>query len=378
VVKRTSLKLMVSAACAAVVVLTPYSLHADSYTQFNLVSDIPGLAAHTDSNLINPWGVSFTATSPFWVSNQGRGTATLYDGAGNANTLVVTIPGGTGPVSGPTGQVANPGPGFLVNGNPARFIFDNLNGTISGWNGGTSAVMTVPSTGAIYTGLAFNSVGSASFLYAADATGGVRVFDSTWTNVDNTIFAGKFVDPNLPAGFTPYNIQSVGSNIYVTYAQLNSQGDPMPGGYVDLYDASGNLVRRVAGGGVLFGPWGVTIAPANFGAFSNDLLIGNFGSGEITVYDPLTGLFLGTINGENGQPLVNSGLWALATRTGGTNDDVNAVYFTAGIGDEDHGLFGKITAPTVPEPATIFQMGSGVTVLVAGIYRRRKAFVRSR
>jgi len=369
--KQTSSKILAGAACAAVIALTSSSLRADSYTQLNLVSDVPGVAAHTDPNLVNPWGVSFSGTSPFWISNQGTGTATLYDGAGNINPLVVTIPAGGIP-SGPTGQVFNPGGGFLVNGAPARFIFDNLNGSISGWNGGATASTTVPSTGAIYTGLAFNTVGSASFLYAADATGGVRVFDSTWTNVSSTTFAGKFLDPTLPAGFTPYNIQSVGSNIYVTYAQLNAEGDPMPGGYVDLYDASGNLIRRVAGGGPLFGPWGVTIAPANFGSFSNDLLIGNFGSGEITVYDPLTGLFLGTINGENGQPLVNSGLWALATRTGGTNNDVNAVYFTAGIGDEDHGLFGKITAPTVPEPATLIQMGSGLTALAAGIYRRRR------
>jgi uncharacterized protein (TIGR03118 family) len=149
----------------------------------------------------------------------------------------------------------------------------------------------------------------------------------------------------------------------------------MPGGYVDIFDANGNFIRRATLNGPLFAPWGLTIAPANFGSFSNDLLIGNFGNGEILAYDPLTGTFLGTINGDNGQPIVNERLWALATRTGGTNDDLNAVYFTAGIGGEQHGLFGKLDVSAVPEPATVVEMGSGVAALMMGLYRRRKAMM---
>jgi uncharacterized protein (TIGR03118 family) len=358
---------------ASAMFATPLTL-ADTFVQTNLVSDIPGVAAHTDSNLVNPWGVSFSGTSPFWVSNQGTGTSTLYDGAGNANQLVVSIPGSASGPSGPTGQVFNSsGAGFLINGTSARFIFDNLNGTISGWNGvGTNAVVEVPSTGAIFTGLAFNSTGGANFLYAADSTGKVQVFDSTWTNVTGTTFAGKFVDPSAQPGFVPFNVQSVGSNVYVTYAQIGPGGAPAPGGYVDIFDANGNFIRRATVGGPLFAPWGLTIAPSGFGAFSNDLLIGNFGDGEILVYDPLTGVFLGTINGPDGQPIVNERLWALATRTGGTNDDLNAVYFTAGIGAEEHGLFGKLDLAPVPEPATMLSMGSGLMALAAGVYRRRK------
>jgi uncharacterized protein (TIGR03118 family) len=351
-----------------------HSLRADTFTQTNLVSDIPGMAAHTDPNLVNPWGVSFTGTSPFWVSNQGSGNTTLYDGAGNPQALVVTIPGSATPPTGPTGQVANSGSGFLINGSSARFIFDNLNGTISGWNGvGTTAVQVASTPGAVYTGLAFNSTGGANFLYAANSTGGINVFDSSWTNVSGTTFAGKFVDPNAQAGFTPFNVQSVGANVYVTYAQVGPGGSPMPGGYVDIFDANGNFIRRATNGGPLFAPWGLTIAPSGFGSFSNDLLIGNFGNGEILVYDPLTGTFLGTINGDNGQPIVNSALWALATRTGGANSDLNAVYFTAGIGGEEHGLFGKLDVSAVPEPATVVEMGSGLFALAAGLYRRRKA-----
>jgi len=351
---------------------------ADSFTQTNLVSDIPGLAAHTDSNLINPWGVSFSGTSPFWVSNQGTGTSTLYDGAGNANPLVVTIPGSAGGPTGPTGQVFNSsGTGFLINGSSARFIFDNLNGSISGWNGvGTTAAVTVPSAaGTIYTGLAFNTAGGSNYLYAANSVGSINVFDSTWANVTGTTFAGKFVDPNAQAGFVPFNVQSVGANVYVTYAQLGPGGTPLPGGYVDIFDASGNFIRRATVSGPLFAPWGLTIAPTGFGSFSGDLLIGNFGNGEILAYDPLTGVFLGTINDANGNPIINERLWALATRTGGANNDLSAVYFTAGIGGEQHGLFGKLDVTPVPEPATLIETGSGLAAFAMAMIRRRKALL---
>ncbi len=356
---RYSLDRLATAAFASVLIFAPALLHADSFTQTNLVSNVPGMAAVTDANLKNPWGVSFSATSPFWVSNQVTGNATLYNGVGAITPLVVTIPGGS-----PTGQVNNAaGAGtFLVNGTAASFIFDTLNGTIAGWNGGATAVQMASTPGAVYTGLAMGTSGGSPFIYAADASGSIHVFNSSWTDVTGTTFAGKFVDPNAIAGFTPYNIQLIGSSLYVTYAGAS-------GGYIDVFDTSGNFIKRFTTGGLLNSPWGLVIAPAGFGSFGNDLLVGNEHSGEILAYDPNSGSFLGTINGPNGQPLVNDGLWALEVRTGGTGSDLNAVYFTAGINEENDGLFGKIDP--VPEPATIFETASGVIGLLLLRFRRR-------
>jgi uncharacterized protein (TIGR03118 family) len=209
---------------------------ADSFTQTNLVANTPGIAAHTDPNLINAWGISFSATSPFWVSDQGSGLATLYDGAGNINSLVVSIPGSPTPPSGPTGTVFNGTTGFNLNGSPARFIFDTLNGTIAAWNSGTAATTVATTPGAVYTGLALASSGSANYLYAADSNGHINVFDTNFNNVTATTFAGKFVDPNPIAGYTPFNVQTVGNSLYVTYAQIGARGVAVPGstGYVDI------------------------------------------------------------------------------------------------------------------------------------------------
>src|SRR5450756_1804813 len=196
--------------CTLALMCPATHLRADSFAQVNLVSDISGLAANTDPNLKNPWGVAFSATSPFWVSNQATGTSTLYSGTGAPAALVVTIPGSV-PPTGPTGQVFNSGSGFLVNGAPARFIFDTLSGTLAGWNAGTTASVQATTAGAIYTGLALNNIGSSTFLYAADSTGHIRVFDSTWAPIS---LPSAFVDPNLPAGLVPFNIQSEGVNLY--------------------------------------------------------------------------------------------------------------------------------------------------------------------
>ncbi len=350
--------------CTLALAFAPAFARADSFTQTNLVSDIPGLGKTTDANLINPWGVSFNATSPFWTSNQGTGTATLFDGAGNINALVVTIPGVAAPPTGPTGTVFNSGTGFtLSNGNSAVFVFDTLNGTIVGWNGGigTTGQVMATTTGAVYTGLAEASNGVSTLLYAANSApgGGINVFNSSWTP---TTVSGGFHDPNLPAGFVPFNIQAINGNLFVTYAQLGPGGVAMPGGFVDEFDANGNLLHRIASGGSLFAPWGVVIAPAGFGSLANDILIGNFGNGEILAFDPTTFAFVNTVDGSNGLPITNDNLWALETRTGGTNDNLNAVYFTAGINGEKDGLFGELTA-TAPEPSTIVGTASGLIAL---------------
>jgi uncharacterized protein (TIGR03118 family) len=361
---------LVKTACALALWFAPAFALADSYTQTNLVSNVPGLANTTDPNLINPWGVAFSATSPFWTSNQGSGTATLFDGAGNINPLVVTIPGVTTGPSGPTGQVFNTfTTGFtLPKGGSASFIFDTLNGTIVAWNGGSGTLGQVVATtpGAIYTGLAQASNGTSTFLYAANSApgGGINVFNSNWAPITPS---GTFTDPNLPAGLVPFNVQTLNGNLYVTYAALGPGGAPMSGGVVDEYDANGNFIKRIASGGSLFAPWGIVFAPSGFGEFSNDLLIGNFGNGEILAYNPTTDAFLGTLDGTNGQPLVNGALWALETRTGGANVNTSAVYFTAGINDEQGGLFGEITE--TPEPTTIFGTATGLIALALAKFR---------
>ena len=360
-------KLFVRAGCglplAVFLVAGPRVCLADSFLQTNLVSDVAGLARVTDANLKNPWGVSFSATSPFWISNQGTGTSTLYDGAGTKIPLTVKIPGGTAP-TGPTGQVFNGTTSFVLpDGKSAPFIFDTLNGTIAGWNGGagTTAVQVASTPGAIYTGLALANAGSSNYLYAADSTGQIRVFDSSFKAVTLT---GNFSDPHAIAGYVPFNIQLLNSKLYVTYAQLTAQGTGLPGGYVDVFDTSGNFSKRLATGGALDAPWGLAMAPAGFGSLANDLLVGNFGNGEILAYDSSTGAYVKTLTGEDGKPLVNDFLWALETRTGGTNNDLNAVYFTAGINNQSDGLFGEITATPEPASGVLLMLGMGPLALL--------------
>jgi len=329
-------------ASALALLLLPAAFGA-AYFQTNLTSDIPGLAANTDPNLRNPWGVAFSATSPFWVSDQASGLSTLYNGAGAPQALVVTIPPPSTPPGGPTGVIFNSTAGFGITGGPATFVFSTLAGTIAAWRGGTSASIAFAATdGAVYTGLATGSVGANNFLYAADSRNGkIDVLDSSF---QKTTLPGSFTNPNVPSGFTPYNVQNIGGKLYVTYEQRNA-----PGGFVSVFDTNGNLLQSITDAH-LDEPWGVALAPSGFGMFANDLLIGNFGDGTINAFDPSTGAFLGVLTGANGNPIANPGLWALEFRAPGSGFNPNTLFFTAGINNEVNGLFGTIQA--VPEPRT--------------------------
>ena len=351
---------------------------ANSFLQTNLVSNIPGLAKFTDPDLVNPWGISHSPTSPFWVSDNGTGLSTLYNGAGVKQGLVVTIPppaGGT-PPSAPTGQVFNGTGSFQVNaGLPALFIFATEDGTISGWNPAanpTIAILKVDNSGsgAVYKGLAIGNNGAGDFLYAANFTGNrIDIFDSNFAPAS---LPGSFIDPNLPSGYAPFNIQNLGGQLFVTYAVQNGKDD-QPGsgnGIVDVFDTSGNFVKRlISNGGALNSPWGLEIAPAGFGDFAGDLLVGNFGDGLINVYDPVSGIFIDNLKGIDGKPIAIDGLWGLIVGNGGNGGDINTLYFTAGPNDEANGLFGSL-APA-PLPGSLLLLGSGLLGLLAG---RKKFF----
>jgi uncharacterized protein (TIGR03118 family) len=322
--------------------------HANVYKKRNLVSDLDGVARITDPNLVNPWGLTFGPTTPAWVADNGADVTTLYSGGVRKSIpvivpLVVGIPGGA-----PTGAVFNPTNGFEVNGAPARFIFDSEAGTITAWNPGTpggQAVTKATTPGAIYKGLTMASKGNAPMLYAANFHAGkIDVFNDAFAPVT---LPGGFVDPNLPAGFAPFNVQEIAGRLVVAYAKQDPKAeDEVAGaglGYVDVFDTSGHLIRRLVSQGKLDAPWGLALAPRHFGQFSGDLLVGNFGDGAINAYDPRTGAFEGSLMNKDGNQIKIDGLWALRFGNGVIGTPTSLL-FTAGIGDEAHGLFGEIVA----------------------------------
>jgi len=332
---------------------SPSAIPVTKYSVQNLVSDIPGLAAQTDPNLTNPWGIALNSSGPFWISNNHSGRSTLYNGTGQpfpvASALVVTIPGGS-----PTAQVFNGTPVFeLASGNPALFLFATESGTIAGWNSAVDpvnakVVVDKSSSGAVYKGLALGANGSGPLLYAANFNAGtIDVFDGAYQPVT---VSGAFSDSTIPSGFAPFNIRKIGHSLYVTYAQQDgAKHDDVsaPGnGFINVFDMDGNLLRRLVSNGALNSPWGVTLAPDFFGDYSNTLLVGNFGDGTINAFDPFTGNYLGTLQDANGNPINVSGLWGLEFGNGRDGGDANTLYFAAGIANggsvEDHGLFGSI------------------------------------
>jgi len=381
---RASLASVLTAALAVLTVASAAPVAA-AYVQTNLVSNIQGVAAFTDANLKNPWGISSSPTSPFWISNNGTGTSTLYNGAGQPfpvnNPLVVTIP--PSPGSTPTGQVFNGGSGFeLAPGQPARFLFATEAGTIAGWNPATNptnALIEVNNggTGASYKGLAIGNNASGDFLYAANfGNGKIDVFDSGFAAAS---LAGSFTDPNLPSGYAPFNIQNLNGTLYVTYALVGQGGDDVPGagnGIVDAFDTNGNLIKRVVTGGALNSPWGLALAPAAFGEFGGALLVGNFGDGLINAFNPTTGTPLGTLRDATNNPIANDGLWGLHFGNGGNGGSLNTLYFTAGPNNEADGLFGSIAA--VPEPASLALVVAGLLAAMVGGKPRELAPVRVR
>jgi uncharacterized protein (TIGR03118 family) len=314
----------------------------NAYAVHPLVSNVAGMAPHTDPNLVNAWGLTAGPTSPWWVADNGTNVSTLYRADGSIIPLVVQVP------THPTGTV------FWATGTRARFVFDTEAGQVRGWlpaYGNQTVVLADRSgVGAIYKGLALATTTAGDRFYAADFHNGrVDVFDASFNLVTA---AGAFVDSDLPSGYAPFGIQTIGSRIFVTYAEqgpgavdeVHGQGK----GFVDAYDTSGALLTRVAQHGQLNAPWGLALAPANFGRFSGDLLVGNFGDGQINAYEEMAnGRFehRGELRGTDGKPISIDGLWALQFGHGSANNGpTNTLFFTAGPNDESDGLFGSITA----------------------------------
>jgi len=402
--------LIVSFAAVGGVLGTAAPARADAYQLTDIVTDdnanltALGFAPATkeDSNFVNPWGVSFSpTTSPFWISDNGTGLASLYRAIGVQVTppspVTVAPPGGAPPgfTAAPTGQVNNQTSGFVVTeggkSGAAAFIFATEDGTISGWNPGVDPANSVllkdnsgGGNGAVYKGLAI-SPGPNGLLYAANfrasaGAGTVEVYDQTMKLV-NTI-----TDSTLPKGYAPFNVQVLNGKLYVTFALQDpskNNHDDLSGaghGFVDVFNLDGTGMKRLVSMGVLDSPWGLAIAPSGFGQVSGDLLAGNFGNGEINAFDPSNGTFLGTLDGANGNPIQIPGLWDITIGNAGVGVDPNAIYFTAGLPAftdpavlEVDGVFGDLTL--VPEPGCLAILMTGLGGLLC--LRRRRADARS-
>ena len=338
------------------------------YSQFNLVSNIPGRAAVTDTNLVNAWGIVVIPTGRVWVANNGTGLTTVYRGDGARQNAVVPIPGLGGVGSGlPTGMVGNDTDGFVVSNAPASFIWATEDGTIAAWNTNLAAAVIVvdnSATGAVYKAIAR---ATNEFIFATNFHDGtVEKYDT------NFQFVSAFTDTNLPAGYAPFGIENINGKLFVTFAlqDASKTGDVEgPGhGYVDVFDTDGNLLQQFAAQGPLNSPWGIALAPEKFGAFSDAVLVGNFGDGHINAYDATTGQLLGTIVGAHNVPIAIDGLWGLSfgdlsdtkaqasTMAGMSGNKSRSrphpiLYFAAGPYGESEGLMGYL-APGKKKPTT--------------------------
>jgi uncharacterized protein (TIGR03118 family) len=340
---KSSILQFVLGAMALAIVPASFSQQT-SYKQTNLTANTAGVAAHTDAQLSNPWGISFVPGDVFWIANNNGGTSTTYDAQGNKQTITAGIPvAATNPCNPgcPTGTVANQSTDF----GGALFLFDTEDGILASWNGTLNALTKVDNSAAsaVYKGLALVNNTAGNFLLAANfRSGKIDVFDHNFAPA--TLSGGTFTDPNLPAGYAPHGVHVINSVVFVTYAvQDSAKHDPVLGagmGLVDLFQTDGKFMRRGMTGGTLNAPWGVVAASANFGVFSNDVLVGNFGDGTISAYDT-TGTFLGQVVDSNNHAIANPGLWDMVFGAGGTGDP-NTLYFTAGGASQTSGLFATL------------------------------------
>jgi len=362
-----------------------------TFTQTNLVSDVPGMAQRTDPNLVNPWGIAVGLNSGLWVADNHSGVATTYDGAGQpipaASPLVVSVPSPDGTGAGaPTGVATNATGKFVIakgdSAGPAQELFSTEDGTIAGWNpdvDATHAVIAVDNSGsdAIYKGLALAFTKTGPFLYATNFHAGtVDVFDSNFRAVK---MPGGFRDPNIPAGYAPFGISAINAQLYVTYAKQDKEKeDDAAGagrGFIDVFDTDGTLDKRFATRNALNAPWGMAWAPfQGFGKFNNALFVGNFGDGLINAFDFDSGKVLGEVRDAAGKPIRIPGLWGLQFGlgvTGAGGSASNTLYFTAGPGDENHGLFGTLTVNPAslppPEGPTLLDPGLSMSTVISGV-----------
>lgn len=336
--------------------VTAYAAGA-KYQLTILQSDGTTTAPNTDANLVNPWGLAASPTGPWWIADNHSSVSTVADSTGASVPIVVSIPGAGGPGA-PTGLVFNSTTDFSITDGvttaAATFIFASEDGTITGWNTGVPApgpstvaeiAVDNSASGAIYKGLALVTSGQGSFLYATDFHNAkIDVFDKTFAPVTTL---GGFVDDQIPVGFAPFGIAFLNNKLYVTYAKQDATAtDDVAGkhlGYVDVFATDGNLISRLIKKGSLNAPWGLAIAPATFGKFSNMLLVGNFGDGTINGYDLDTGKPRGPVLNVQKKKIKIDGLWAISFGNGGTAGPIDSLFFTAGPADETQGLFGSVT-----------------------------------
>lgn len=369
---------------SAALLLTATAASPSLATRFkvtNLVSDGSVPAPTVDSGMINPWGIATSPTSPFWVANNGSGTSTLYNTAGAKLGLVVSI---SAPAN-PTGIVFNGTPNqFKVTDGTktgaSAFIFATEGGTIDGWAPSVSTTQAFQGfdgsslgLGAVYKGLAIGTSGGNPYLYATDFRNGlIDQFDGDFNLVR------AFTDPGVAPGYAPFGAQVMNNQLFVTFALQDADKEDDVGGagngYVDIFNLDGTLDRElVVQGGDVNSPWGLAIAPSSFGSFAGDLLVGNFGDGTISGYDLTSGMFDGRLLDAAGNPIWLGDLWGLIQGNGGNGGDTDKIYFTAGLSDEAHGLFGSIAALPAPEPGTWMMTMLGFPLIGAALRRRRPA-----
>jgi len=313
------------------------------YTETKLTSNVSGQAKHSDPLLVNAWGLAYAPSEPFWVSDEGDGWSTLYDGSGNPQSLQVIVQPASGSGSGtPTGLAYNGSSEFQIDSWPSEFLFATLDGTIQGWShfdpSTTLIAVNNAKSNASYTGIGVTAHSSGNFLYAADANNGVvDIYDGSFN------FVKSFTDPKVPKTFAPFNVEDINGQVYVTFAAINGG----PGGYVDIFSESGTLVKRLIHGKPLNQPWGLAMAPNNFGSLSSTLLVGNDNNLTSTIsgFNPTTGAYVGTITNSKGKPIKIDQLWSIEFGGGSSsNGKTNSLYFTAGPSNSADGLFGMINS----------------------------------